>query len=92
MARGQRGGHARGFFERGSVGHVHDHLKFALVVEGQHLDLDELEVEQRDRPEQQDHDTGQKTPAQGASVQNRSHHPAVEPGDEILPFPVRSRL
>ncbi len=41
--------HARRFFERCAGGHIDDHLELALVVERQHLDLDEAEVEQRDR-------------------------------------------
>ena len=33
----QRLGHAQRLFKRRAVGHVHDDLQFALVVEGQHL-------------------------------------------------------
>ena len=56
--------HPRGLFERGAVRHVDDHLELALVVERQHLHLDELEVEQRHRAEQQEHDAAEEAPAQ----------------------------
>ena len=88
---GERAGYARGFGERGSVGHVHDDLKLALVVERQHLDLDELEIEQGTRAEQQEHDTGQESPAQRRVVQDRAHHPAVEPGESIFALAVFAR-
>ena len=64
--RGERAGDARGFFERGAVGHVHDHLKLALVVEGQHLDLDELEVEQRHEPSSRNTTPARKPQRSGA--------------------------
>src|SRR5207244_9044168 len=41
----------------GSIGHVYDHLKFALVVEGEHLDLHPLERNERHRCQQQQHHT-----------------------------------
>ncbi len=40
-------GDAAGLLEGRSLGHVDDHLELALVVEGQHLDLDLAEVDQR---------------------------------------------
>src|ERR1035441_5774611 len=87
---GELAGNPGGFFKRGAVGHVHDHLKFALVVEGQHLDLDELEVEERTRAHEQEHDTGEEAPTQGCVVQDCAHHATVNSGDEIFPLPVPS--
>ena len=60
----QRIGRTGGLFERGSVRHVHDHLELALVVERQHLHFHELDIEERDRAEQQHDHTGEKAPAQ----------------------------
>ena len=85
---GQRIGGARGLFERGSVGHVHDHLELALVVERQHLDFDELEVDQRDGAEQQEHDAAQESPAQRRPVQDGAHHAAVQAREAVLLFAV----
>ena len=50
---------SRGFFQGGSVGHVDDDLELALVVKGEHLHLDESEIEQRAGAEQQ-HDNAQE--------------------------------
>ena len=52
-ADGQRGRDARRRLERRALGHVDDDLELALVVERQHLHLDELERDERDRPQQQ---------------------------------------
>ena len=64
---GQQLRDARRFFERGAVGHVDDHLELALVVERQHLDLDEAEVEQGDGGQQKDHHAADEAPPQDAA-------------------------
>ena len=52
--------HAGGFLDRRADRHIEDDLEFALVVEGQHFQHDELEVGQRHRAEnQQNHSDGQ---------------------------------
>src|SRR5664279_5673877 len=66
----QRRGGPRSLFERRTVGHIHDHLELALVVEGKHLDLDELEIDQRGGPNQQEHHAAEESPAQGRSMQD----------------------
>ena len=55
--------HARRFLKRRADRHVEDDLEFALVVEGQHFQDDELEVSQRHRTEnEQDDGNGQLDP------------------------------
>ena len=56
--------HPRRLFQRGAVRHVDNHLELALVIERQHLDLDETGVEQRTGGQQQDHDTTDEAPAE----------------------------
>ena len=82
---GQQLRHPLRLFEGGAVGHVDDHLELALVVEGQHLDLDEAGVEQRARGQQQDHNATHEAPSQQRPVQKISHDPAIEPGHEVFP-------
>ena len=83
---GQQLRNARRFFERGAVGHVDDHLELALVVERQHLDLDEAEVEERAGGEQQDHHAAHEAPPKDGPMQEAAHEAPVQPRYEVLSF------
>ena len=50
------------FFEARPFGHVHDDLEFALVVEGEHLDDHQPEVDEAHRHEQQHGDQPEEHP------------------------------
>ena len=81
---GQFAGDARGFFERGSLGHVDDDLELALVVERQHLHLDEADADEDDRAEEHRRDQRQKSAARSGVMEQRIHHAAVEAGEAVL--------
>ncbi len=70
---------ARRLLEGRALGHVHDHLELALVVERQHLDGDELERHERHRREQQDGDAGQKCQPHPAVPDEAGHRAAIQP-------------
>ncbi len=74
----------RGAFERAALGHVQDDLELALVVEGQHFHLHPAERDGRHREQQQRGDRAEKKPAPARLREQRSHHAAIEPGEEIL--------
>src|ERR1019366_655754 len=69
----------------------YDHLELALVVERQHLHLDESDVNERHRAEQQHHHHGQKSPSQLRPIEQRAHDPAIQARERIFPFAVRAR-
>ena len=71
-------GHGRGLLQRRSVRHVHDHLKFALVVERQHLHFHELHVDQRALIREQYGNHAQESPAARGTRQQRAHEPPVQ--------------
>ena len=84
--------HARGLLQRRAVGHVDDHLELALVVEGQHLHLHQLERHQRTREQQQHHHAAEEHPPPRCALQQRIHDSPVEPAWSSLPSRVhRSR-
>ena len=57
---GDLAGGLGGLLQRAAFGHVKDDLKFALVVEGQHLHLHPADAHQGHGRQQQHHDAGQK--------------------------------
>ena len=77
-------GHGGGAFERSSFGHVEDHLKLALVVEGQHFHLHPADADHGHRAEKQKDDADEKSGARALVVQERAHDAAVEPREKIL--------
>ena len=83
---GQLAGDARRFFERRAFGHVDDDLELALVVERQHLHLDEADADESDRAEQQHRDQRQKAAARSGVVEQRIHDAAVEAREAVLAF------
>ncbi len=89
---GQQPRDARGLFERGARRHVDDDLELALVVERQHLHFDEADVDQRHRAEQQQHDAGEKAPAQRRVVQQAAHEAAIQAREPIFPADAALRL
>jgi len=74
----------RGAFERAALGQVQDDLKLALVVERQHFHLHPAERDERHRAEQQRDDRSQEKPPPPGLGDHRSHHPAIQPREEIL--------
>ena len=71
--------HARRLLQRGAVRHVDDHLELALVVEGQHLDLDQLERHQRAGEQQEHNHAAEEYPAPLSVGDQRVHDPAIQP-------------
>jgi len=81
---GQAAGDHRGGLQGGPLGHVHDDLELALVVEGKHLDLDELDEDQSHRAEKEhDHHQQEAVPVR-RTVEQVIHRPPVEPGEQVL--------
>ena len=85
---GQFAGDAGRLFERRSLGHVDDDLELALVVERQHLHLDEADADESHRAEEQHGDQRQKSVARRGVVEQRIHHATVEAGEAVLAFAV----
>jgi len=54
-------------------------LELALVVKRQHFDLHRLQEQQRHRPEQQQRHHHQEHPLPSRVVNQRGHHPPVQP-------------
>ncbi len=75
---GDLAGDARGGLERRALGHVDHHLELALVVEGQHLDADQLRRHQRHGAQKQDEDHRQEGPAAARAREQRLQDAAVE--------------
>ena len=63
----QRLKHALGFLHRRALGHVHQHLEFALVVEWQHLQDHRAEGDQRERQHDQAEQHLEQPPAVAAA-------------------------
>ena len=73
-------------------GHVHDHLELALVVERQHLDLDQpVQTSDHGEPAAAPRHRRETSSARRA-VQTAAHEPPVEPGEEVLPSPCSRAL
>ncbi len=70
--------------ERRVLRHVDDHLKFALVVEGQHLHRHEPKRDERDRYEQQDCHQSKKAEAHCAPTDEWSHDAPINDGQPVL--------
>ena len=81
---GQLRGDTSRVLERRPLGHVHDHLELALVVERQHLDGDELERHERRRRQEQKGDTGQKGQPHTAVPDQAGHRTAIQPRGRAL--------
>ena len=81
---GERRCHAVRFLERRAVGHVDHDLELALVVEGQHLHVHQLQRDQRDAAEEQHDDAHEKHPAQPRVHEERPHRAPIERGQAIF--------
>ncbi len=77
-------GHARRLFQRCAIGHIDDHLQFALVVERQHLDANQSEGHQRHRDQKQHHHSNEKQDAIACGLDQRRHDAAIDPGPPVL--------
>ena len=67
--------------ERRALGVVDEHLELALVVERQHLDLDEAEAHRRHREDEHQRHRSEEGPALDRARDERVHHKAVQAGD-----------
>ena len=81
---GQGAGAAGRLFERGAFGHVDDDLELALVVEGQHLYLNKLDVDEAAGGEQHDGHGAEEGPAEEGHVDKAIHPAAVEDGEFVF--------
>ncbi len=77
-------GDAAGLFEGRSFGHVENHLELALVVEGQHLDLDHAKIDHRKTGQQQQGDRGEKERSRSSAGKQGVHGPVVKPGQDVI--------
>ena len=66
------------------LGHIHNHLELAFVVEWQHLDGHELERHERRRREEQEGDAGQKCEPLTAVPNEAGHRAAIQPRGRAL--------
>ena len=73
-----------GDLEGRPLGVIEDHLELALVVEGQHLDLDQLDADEGDRAREEREHEGEERPARGGPRDERSHDAAVDAGGTPL--------
>ena len=82
--RRQRRRDARRRLERRALGHVDHDLELALVVERHHLHRHQFERDQRDGRQQQHRHARQEDRAPPAAGDERPHHAAIEPREEIF--------
>ena len=75
---------ARRRLERRALGHVDHDLELALVVERHHLHRHQFERDQRDGRQQQGRHARQEDRAPPAAGDERPHHAAIEPREEIF--------
>ena len=78
-------GQGRGLFQGRILRHVDDHLKLALVVEGQHLHPHKFDRQEGHGPQKKNHDQEEKSIAPEGFLDQGSHGPAVKPGGPALP-------
>ena len=90
--RGQRAGHPGGLLQGRALGHVDHHLHLALVVEGEHLDGDDAEVDQRHRGEEQHRHRREQRPAPPGPGQQRPEEARVDAVEAGLPRRLVVRL
>ena len=74
----------RGAFERTAFGHIQDDLKFALVVERQHLHFHPADIDQRHRDEQQHNEDAEELITPFRAGNQWRHQPAIHPAKEIF--------
>ena len=96
------GEHPGGLLQAGPLGHVEHHLELGLVVEGQHLEDDDLGGHQPQGARDQDQDARQQQPAvevapgpeqEGAyDPVEEALHPAAAGLVVTMPMPARPRL
>ena len=72
-------GDAGGRFQCRALRGLEDELKLRLVVEGKHLDGHRTEQDEPHGGQQQGDDADQEGPAPAGVVEQRTHHPMVQP-------------
>ncbi len=82
----ERRGHARRLLQRRAFRQVHDDLELALVVEGEHLHLDEAERHQRDREEQGPRHAAEERPADEWPADQPPHDAPVDRREPVFLF------
>src|SRR6185436_10114311 len=71
-------GDRRGLFERRAFGHIDDHLKLALVIEREHLHLDQLQREERHCEQQQQNHTQEESKTPATFANQSPHHFSIQ--------------
>ena len=72
-------------FEGRPFGHVDDHLKFTLVVKGQHFHPDPFKGQKGEGRQEQKNNHEEESVPQPGIVNQRGHDPAVKPGWPAFP-------